>query len=152
MASAGWHVWFGSAIGRWEGSGLTHQGEGSGCREAQLQCLVSAPMGSRPLDNAYLTRSYSVLFCCHKSALKRSKHQTLHLVGVLCDTDPQGVTCVSHCCGRLCSTQALGRSVGSSRPVITCPVTFRGNTQLKQQIYKLEDSAPCWGWVPYCLH
>lgn len=152
MASAGWHVWFGSAIGRWEGSGLTHQGEGSGCREAQLQCLVSAPMGSRPLDNAYLTRSYSVLFCCHESALERSKHQTSTWLEFSVTQILRESPVSLNCCGRLCSTQALGRSVGSSRPVITCPVTFRGNTQLKQQIYKLEDSAPCWGWVPYCLH
>ncbi|XP_037067467.1 NHP2-like protein 1 [Peromyscus leucopus] len=38
------------------------------------------------------------------------------------------------------SKQALGRACGVSRPVITCSVTIKGGSQLKQQIQSTQQS------------
>ena len=39
-----------------------------------------------------------------------------------------------------CSTQALGRACGVSRPVIACSVTIKEGSQLKQQIQSIQQS------------
>lgn len=82
-------VWSWSAGGGWQLNGLTLQGEGSGSRESQMHCLISALIsapisghqeGPLPGDHAHLTRSYWALFSSHATALERS--QTLHLVAL----------------------------------------------------------------------
>lgn len=91
-------------MGGWEGNGLTHQAEGSGSREAQLQCLVSAPVGSLPPDNAYLQEATRPCPAVMNQLWKGTNFKpSIWWLWVLCDTDselresPVPLTAVGSC-------------------------------------------------------